>query len=167
MEDRQWATSSELSQLYGCGRDRMEALLDELGLRREGDDGGTRYDAGQVERLLAERDERIMRSAAEAIDFIEDTPLATEVLRRAFSEIEMAWLQSRATGDVVDILRRQLVSHLPKLVAVQRAQSGTGGPTELEVMRRFEEIIVTALRERPGQQPSPGRAKRADASRKD
>jgi len=163
MEDRQWATSAELAAEYGISREKMEYLLREVGLRQKSDDGSTTYDAGEVARLLDERDERLMSAAVEALDFVEDVGLATEVLHTAFTEMRLAWLQGCADGDVIDLLRRQLVSYLPKFIDVQRARTGTGGPTELDVMRRFERILVDALHERR-QPPSSDQAKEGATS---
>lgn len=167
MSDRTWLTSSELGDLHGVGRDRMEFLLREAGLRSEDDDGGTRYDSVEVEHLLAARDERLMRSSVELLDHIEDVALAAEVLHHAFFELRLSWLQSRvSTGDIIDVLRHQLTSRLPQLVSLQRARGGTGGLDELAILARFEQTLVGALAERRGQ-PSPGQAKRAAASKKE
>ncbi|MBN1395500.1 MAG: hypothetical protein JW959_10790 [Pirellulales bacterium] len=166
MNGREWLTAAELGGRHGISRGQMEVLLDKLGLRHEGDDGTTLYAADEVEQKLDERDAQIMQSVAEVLDYVEDAELAAEVLHAAFTEMRLSWLQSRATGDVVDILRRQLASRLPSLHAIQRAQSGSGGPTVPEILRDFERTIVAALHERR-QQPAVGQAKPLDASKQE
>ncbi len=163
MAEREVLTSAQLGNRHGVGRDEMERLLVELNLRHKHDDGSTLYDACEVDRRLAARDDRLMRAAAELLDYVPDVALATEVLHRAFFELRLAWLQDRATGDVVDILRRQLASRLPPLHAIQRARAGAGSLTELEVLQLFEHAIITALRERRGR-PAPGQAKQGAKS---
>ncbi|HPC93329.1 MAG TPA: hypothetical protein PLU87_00170 [Sedimentisphaerales bacterium] len=163
MDKRELLTSTQLAARHGLDRDRMEFLLHELGLRHEADDGTTTYDASEVERRFAARDEALMRAAAELLDFVPDIRTAVEILHRAFFELRLAWLQSRAAGDVIDILRRQIATRLPSLHAIQRARAGAGDVTELEVLRCFEHAIITGLRERRGQRP-PGRTKQGAKS---
>lgn len=152
MQERELLTSTGLAARHGVDRDRMEFLLHDLGLRREGDDGSTLYDAAEVQRLLAARDESLMQAAAELLDFVPDLPTAVEILHRAFFELRLSWLQSRASGDVIDIVCRQIASRLPQLHSVQRARAGAGNLTELEVLNCFEHTIITALRERRSEQ---------------
>lgn len=167
MDRKELLTSEELGNRHGVGRDRMEFLLHEIGLRQERDDGGTLYDASEVQRRLAARDERLMRAAAELLDSVPDVALAAEVLHHAIFQLKIAWLQNRASGNIADILKRQIASRLRELHCIQRARAGAGEITEMEALTCFEHAIITALRERRGQRPSPGETKRSAASKKE
>ncbi|NLT75144.1 MAG: hypothetical protein GXX98_01360, partial [Planctomycetes bacterium] len=131
----------------------------ELNLRHKHDDGSTLYDACEVDRRLAARDDRLMRAAAELLDYVPDVGMAVEILHRAFFEMRLAWLQNRFNGNVVDVLHEAIARRLQQLVSLQRARGGADGPDELTVLARFEQTLVAALAERREQR----RPKEADA----